>query len=244
MALTRANWPSAAAVECSLAERFTLPLLAKALQPWLDWCAALPAEVALHLDALGPLTGVRTVDGPSLLRAMEGYRFVLDPQASTPQQLVWHDMVEAGSWQPQWLVLQNSDGDPLIADVSEPAVPVFEAMHGAGRWDPQPCFDSVAELIAHIEIYTPQAPGEGPPAVFYSVALVDLGPQPLRVLTALKTHPQWRGHSGARLLALRDQLPLWLVEDNISTSLRDHWVSTCEALGGRVEVRERTLPRS
>ncbi|MDR2327631.1 MAG: hypothetical protein LBE51_19795 [Acidovorax sp.] len=243
MALTPSNWPSATAVERSLAAQFSLPPLPAALQPWLDWCAALPAEVALHLEAMGPLTGPRTVDGPSLLRAMEGYRFVLDQLASTPEQLVWHDMVECGDWQPHWLVLQNSEGDPLIADLSQPTVPVLEALHGAGHWDPQPCFDSVAELMQQIEVYTPQSPGDGPPTVFYSVDLVDLGPQPLRVLTALKTHPRWRDHAGARLLALRDQLPLCLLDNNVSASLRDHWVHICEAQGGKVEVRERTLPR-
>lgn len=240
--LTRETWPSVAAVEASLAARFSLPPLPPAMHDWLAWCRA-AGDRAMHLEDFGTLTGVRTVDPPSLLRAMDGYRFVLDQRASTPEALVWHDQSNGGGWQPHWVVLQNHEGDPLIGDLRDPAVPVLQAAHGMGHWAPEPMFDSLHALMAAIEVYTPLPGGDGPPTLFYTVRLADLGPQPMRVLTALKDHPDYAEFAGARLLQLRQQLPLTLLEDNVSAALKDHWAGRFEALGARVEVTQRVLPR-
>lgn len=249
MALTRETWPDRAAVQASLAARFALPPFPAALQDWFDWCRRTAGQ-SLWLQALteggagdGTLTGLRTVDGPGLLAAMEGYRFILDVQASTPGDLVWTDAVQSGQWQPQWVVLQQAGGDPLIGDLREAQVPVLWDEHGGGGWSPQPLYGGVAELMAAIEPHDPPTEGEGPPTPFYTVVLVDLGPEPLRVLTALKAHARYADLAGARLLQLKRQLPISVLEDCISESLRDHWVQALEAVGGRVQVTQRVLGR-
>lgn len=137
MALTRDNWPSRTAVQASLAARFTLPPLPPPIQDWFAWCRRMGSQ-SLVLEAPswreeggGVLTGSGAVDAPGLLADMEGYRFILDRKASTPEHLVWSDAVDAGLWQPHWVVLQNADGDPLIGDISQPEVPVLWDWHGA-----------------------------------------------------------------------------------------------------------------
>jgi hypothetical protein len=195
------------------------------------------------------LDGVPTVDVPSLYQALDGYRFVLDHQRSTPDALVWHDMATPGpegprdgAWQPHWLVLQGAGGDPLIADVRSPDVPVLTAMHGAGRWDAEPLYDGVADLMQAIQVYAPQRPGDGPPAAFHTVRIVDLGAEPMRVLLALKDLDAWRGWHNARLLQLRRELPITLVADTVSDSLKDRLVRRFSALGADVRVSTATRP--
>lgn len=45
-----------------------------------------------------------------------------------------------GDWRPNWLVIGNEElgGAPIFIDTSQPGYPVYTAMHGEGRWDPEP----------------------------------------------------------------------------------------------------------
>ena len=251
MALTPNNWPNRAAIQTSLAAQFELPPLPPPMQDWFAWCRSMGTQSLVLEEACwregwrGELTGAGAVDVPGLLAAMEGYRFILDQQASTPERLVWSDAVETGEWQPHWVVLQNADGDPLIGDISQPEVPVLWDWHGSGRWSPQPLFPNLRMLMERIEVDAPVPPDDVPSTVlFYTVHLTDLGAQPLQVLTALKEHPDYRHLAGASLLKLKHQLPLPLLVDNVSDAAKDSLVRRFEALGARVAVVERGLGTS
>lgn len=54
-----------------------------------------------------------------------------------------------GAWQPDWLVIGTDHflGDPYFVDLSQPDMPVFTAVHGAGKWDPQPVADSLRAFL-------------------------------------------------------------------------------------------------
>ncbi|TWD76027.1 hypothetical protein FB547_11498 [Variovorax beijingensis] len=251
MALTRDNWPDRAAVQASLAARFTLPPLPAPVQDWFAWCRRMGTQSLVlkqpgwREDSEGVLTGSGAVDVPSLMAEMEGYRFILNQKASTPEHLVWSDAVDAGQWQAHWVVLQNADGDPLIGDISQPEVPVLWDWHGSGRWSPQPLFPNLQMLMERIEVHAPPSlPSDDSPTVFRTVHLTDLGSEPLRVLTALKSHPHYRHLAGASLLKLKHQLPLKLLDDSVSLALKDDLVHRFEALGARVEVTERIHRRA
>ena len=245
MALTPDNWPSRTAVQTSLAAQFALPPLPPPIHDWFAWCRRMGTQSLVlehpgwREDSGGVLTGAGAVDVPGLLAEMQGYRFILDQEASTPAHLVWRDAVDAGQWQPHWVVLQNADGDPLIGDISRPEVPVLWDWHGSGRWSPQPLFASLQMLMERIEVDAPLPPGELSSTVFYTVHLTDLGDEPLQVLTALKAHPDYSRLAGASLLKLKHQLPLPLLVDNVSAAQKDYLVRRFEALGARVKVIER-----
>ncbi|CAN7697244.1 hypothetical protein [Variovorax paradoxus] len=251
MALTRDNWPSRTTVQASLAARFTLPPLPPPIQDWFAWCRRMGSQSLVleapswREDGGGVLTGSGAVDAPGLLADMEGYRFILDRKASTPEHLVWSDAVDAGLWQPHWVVLQNADGDPLIGDISQPEVPVLWDWHGSGRWSPRPLFPNLQMLMARIQVHVPPSlPGDHVPVVFHTVHLTDLGNEPLRVLTALKAHPDYKHLAGASLLKLKHQLPLPLLDDSVSVARKDDLVHRFEALGARVTVVERVCLRT
>ncbi|RYH57508.1 MAG: hypothetical protein EON54_11790 [Alcaligenaceae bacterium] len=251
MALTPDNWPHPADIQASLAAQFTLPPLPPPIQEWFAWCRSMAAH-SLALDgadwregSYSELIGPGAVDVPGLLASMEGYRFILDRQASTPKHLVWRDAVESGEWQPHWVVLQNANGDPLIGDISQPEVPVLWDLHGSGRWSPEPLFSSLRMLMERIKVDAPVLSAEvSTETLFYTVQLTDLGPQPLQVLTALKAHPDYRHLAGASLLNLKHRLPLPLLAGNISSASKDAWVRRLEALGARVTVAEHGLGTS
>lgn len=54
--------------------------------------------------------------------------------------------------------------------------------------------------------------------LLYPVHLMNLGRQPLQVLTALKAHPDYRHLTGASLLKLKHQLRLPLLVENFSVA--------------------------
>lgn len=61
------------------------------------------------------------------------------------------DLTKAeGGWHSEWLVIGTDYflGDPYFVDLSHPDMPVFTAMHGAGRWDPEPVADSLRAFLA------------------------------------------------------------------------------------------------
>ncbi|MCZ2496156.1 hypothetical protein GN316_05250 [Xylophilus sp. Kf1] len=246
MALKPDNWPPPAEIKASLAAQFAVPPLPPPMQEWFAWCRSMETH-SLFLEAAdwregcrSELTGSAAVDVPGLLASLEGYRFILDREASTPTHLVWSDAVESGEWLPHWVVLQNANGDPLIGDISQAEVPVLWDWHGSGRWAPQQLFPNIRTLMERIEIDAPNLEDEFPSKVsLCTVHLTDLGPQPLQVLTALKAHPDYRHLAGASLLKLKYQLPLPLLADNVSSAAKDFWVYRLKALGAQVAVIER-----
>ena len=267
MPLTRENWPSAAAIRASLMAQFSLPPLPPAIHDWLAWYVALKPGVRLRLPGdpatendgeapwldldeeapepfgTGVLTGIATVDVPSLYEAQNGYRFVLDHPRSTPDHLIWQDMAATGDgdWQPHWLALQHIGADPLIADVRVADVPIYTAWHGAGRWDAQPLFASVAELMRALEVVDPTSPVRLAPSPVYTVQLVDLGPQPMQVLLALRQRAAYRSWSSSQVMQLKHALPLTLGDGwgSGQRHLVDRLVQQYEALGARVRVSSR-----
>lgn len=54
-----------------------------------------------------------------------------------------------GEWRAAWLVVGWDEdlSDPLFVDLAEDALPVFTAMHGAGKWEPEPVAPSLATLL-------------------------------------------------------------------------------------------------
>jgi len=150
------------------------------------------------------------VDSESLLAAMEGYRFVADHPAGSSGDVVWRDASDDGDWPEEWLVLQVAAETAIIGDLSSVQLPVLAAAHGQGKWAAVPLFPSVDELIEAITVAT--APTrESVEIRLVSLYLLDLGPHPLRTLTALRELPEFRGLSPKELLGLRDRLPLALV---------------------------------
>lgn len=71
----------------------------------------------------------------------EGYRFsVGEPDQLTPD------------WQPQWLVIGECSGDPIIADTNRPETPILMAVHGVGSWSPKqisPSFSAFLEFLVN-----------------------------------------------------------------------------------------------
>ncbi|MFI6673346.1 hypothetical protein [Kribbella sp. NPDC050470] len=54
--------------------------------------------------------------------AQDGYRWTGPQRRRLP------------TWPSNWVVIAAIFGDPFIADVDEPAVPIYFARHGAGYW--------------------------------------------------------------------------------------------------------------
>lgn len=54
-----------------------------------------------------------------------------------------------GGWRERWLVIGFEDltGDPAFVDLAEPALPVFTAIHGIGRWEPLPLAKSLRDFL-------------------------------------------------------------------------------------------------
>jgi hypothetical protein len=57
---------------------------------------------------------------------------------------------QSGDWRASWIVIgiEEDLAGPFFVDLAEPDMPVFTAMHGAGRWDPQPVAPSLQKLLA------------------------------------------------------------------------------------------------
>jgi hypothetical protein len=56
----------------------------------------------------------------------------------------------ANGWRREWLVIGTDYflGDPYFVDLSSARHPVYTAMHGAGRWMPQPVAQSLAGFLS------------------------------------------------------------------------------------------------
>jgi hypothetical protein len=54
-----------------------------------------------------------------------------------------------GGWRAEWVVIgiETLLGDPIFVDVTTPQLPVFTAMHGMGKWDPELIADSLEQFL-------------------------------------------------------------------------------------------------
>jgi len=70
-----------------------------------------------------------------------------------------------GDWHSNWLVIGNEElcGEPIFIDTSQPGFPVYNAMHGQGRWDPEPLAVSLAALRESLSALAEIAKGREDP---------------------------------------------------------------------------------
>jgi hypothetical protein len=68
--------------------------------------------------------------------SQEGYRF----DARGPKKL-------AAGWNPEWIVIGDCSGDPIIVDATRSESPVLMALHGAGSWSPVRVSPSLADFL-------------------------------------------------------------------------------------------------
>jgi hypothetical protein len=243
MPLDRDHWPTIEQIRADLSMRFGLPPLPAEFDHWFEFARnALGMDILLESNDLDfgregpiPLDGLEVTDGLSALSAMNGYRFILDQKNSLVDALRWTDQVDRGEWQPHWIVIESIEADPIIADVRFPQVPVLSDYHGSGRWDPSPMFDSLADFIATLRI-EPRRNIAISPSPLYTVTIVDFGPEPKRVLLALKGLPGFCEYSNAALLALTKQQTLAVLEDTVSDLLAERMAKRFRDLGATVEI--------
>jgi hypothetical protein len=112
-----------------------------------------------------------------------GYRTVkLFPMSDLDEQQVGysrdpegHNLTGSGEgdWRKSWLVFAYEDtcGDPIFVDLSEPCFPVYTAAHGQGRWDPTLIAGSFDGFVAGMAAVKRLAKGRSTP--------VALEPNPL-----------------------------------------------------------------
>lgn len=194
------------APEDDLPTKFVLPDLPAAIEEWFVVGAGRGDDTeALSDGAILDDLGVR--DRESARLALIGYRWVYHDGT-------WLDAAERGEWNPNWIVLDSINADPIIADISSPEVPVLEARHGEGHWDPQPFADSLAEFIAELEINTdiPAPPPFDDAFDRWSVWAIDLGPSPMRTLVSLASWPLFPARTRPELLELLHLLPVQLAD--------------------------------
>ena len=75
-----------------------------------------------------------------LIKSQEGY-------ANNP---VEKKIIE--DWDPNMVVIADSDADPYCIDISRSDSPVLYAMHGMDEWDFEECFDSLEEFFEALGI--------------------------------------------------------------------------------------------
>jgi hypothetical protein len=255
MTLTRDSWPTRDRIKADLAARFSLPASSASLETWFVFARqtigmglvlvnidrehdllAFDADTAdEHVLKEQTLDGLEVIDLPSAIAAMDGYRFVLDQKNSTPDALIWIDQVEANEWQREWVVIDSIGADPIIADLSQPQIPILTDMHGRGRWSPKPMFDSLTDFIAALEIRPPRTRIFAP-SPLYSVTITDFGMNPKRCLLALKRLPAYSHCSPAKLLALLENTPLHVVEKTISEPLARRTAQLFLDCGAKVDI--------
>jgi hypothetical protein len=243
MPLDRHHWPTTAQIRADLSMRFGLAPLPAEFDRWFEFARkAIGMDLLLESEDLDfgreapiQLDGLEIIDPLSALSAMNGYRFILDQENSMIDALRWTDQVERGEWQPHWIVIESIGADPIIADVRFPQIPVLSDYHGSGRWDPSPMFDSLADFIASLRI-EPRRNIAISPSPLYTVAIVDFGPEPKRIVLALKGLPGFCEYSNAALLALTRQQTLIVLEDTVSHLLAERIAKTFRGLGATIEI--------
>jgi hypothetical protein len=217
----------------SFFDQCNISIIPGSLNIWFDF-----ARSTLDLDLyLGDryLDMSHVIDPMSLISALDGYRFILDRQLSTPENLIWQDQASSGGWNQNWVILCSANADPIIGDISQDGIPVLQAWHGAGIWSPEPLFDNVSDLIKQIR--TEQKPSiSTKPILRYTVIITNFGITPKQVLLALKKMPEFSSLSSKDLLKFRPQLPLTLLKDSVSKTVIDQVSKKLRSCGATVEI--------
>ena len=204
-------------------ETFRLPPLPRELDAWFSFVRSLPDDIELR-HAGRTLDGLGVVDESSALAAQAGYRFVLNDDE-------WADAAARGAWRPEWIVLDSTDADPFIADISRPGIPILEDVHGEGRWNPSPAAPTLADFIGSLERRRLDDTGADV-ALDWEVWALDFGPEPLRTLLAMSTAPLFPDWTRADLLRLRASAPVLL-----RSGLTERLAAGCVAFGTRHGAR-------
>jgi hypothetical protein len=217
----------------SFFDQCNISIIPDSLNIWFDF-----ARSTLDLDLyLGDryLDMSHVIDPMSLISALDGYRFILDRQLSTPENLIWQDQASSGGWNQNWVILCSANADPIIGDISQDGIPVLQAWHGAGIWSPEPLFDNVSDLIKQIR--TEQKPAiSTKPILRYTVIITNFGITPKQVLLALKKMPEFSSLSSKDLLKFRPQLPLTLLKDSVSKTVVDQVSKKLRSCGATIEI--------
>lgn len=60
---------------------------------------------------------------------------------------------DSGDWKSTWYVIgrDTTVGDPFFVDLSSDDLPVYTAMHGTGRWDPDQVSDTFAGFLSSLQ---------------------------------------------------------------------------------------------
>jgi hypothetical protein len=80
-----------------------------------------------------------------------------------------------GAWRPNWIVIgyETACGDPLFVDISDPALPVFTATHGAGPWAPVAVSISWEAFLASLKVFAEISVSRGNPVELNAKPLSD-----------------------------------------------------------------------
>jgi hypothetical protein len=227
--------------EANFFEQCKIPSIPERLNLWFEFSRS-TLGMDLYLDDRH-LDMSNVIDLKSMMYALEGCRFIQDRRLSSPDRLVWQDKVNTNEWNQDWIILCSTNADPIIADVSQNSIPVFQAYHGAGIWSPLPLFDSIVELIEHIKIEKkPELLTEL--VCWYTVNITNFGTNPKAVLLALKKMSAFSCRSNTDLLKLRSQLPLTLLENSVSKVTADRILRQMQAVGATIELISSYNPKS
>jgi hypothetical protein len=93
-----------------------------------------------------------------------------------------------GDWRKNWLVIGYDEtcGDPIFIDISKKAYPVYTAIMGRGRWDPQPVAISLEAFTHSLSALRAVAKGREYPALLEKNPLTL--PEKEGVLEAIRYH--------------------------------------------------------
>lgn len=116
-----------------------IPELPAAMNQWIDFVAGLGRQETRWKRQ--DIIVEQVVDGLSAARALAGFRYTRSGDE-------WTDEAgdAPGMWRREWLVVALLEGDPIIADISQPKVPVLLAEHGMGDWRPKKVHRSLASF--------------------------------------------------------------------------------------------------
>jgi hypothetical protein len=82
---------------------------------------------------------------------------------------------EDGAWRPNWIVIgyETACGDPLFLETSNPALPVFTAVHGERAWAPVAVSISLEAFRASLKLFAGISVGRGNPVELNAKPLPD-----------------------------------------------------------------------
>lgn len=98
----------------------------------------------LRLETVSPVERVRLLPAEELLAEQRGFALTDDGQPRTEHH---------GTWRKSWIIIGRSTllGDPYFLDVAkldaEGDCPVYTAMSGTERWEPQLCGSTFAQFL-------------------------------------------------------------------------------------------------